>query len=164
MRDDIQGWARIAPAIVLVMAAAALGFALVMQFFFDLTPCPLCIWQRWPYVAAIAIGLLGLGAGRRTTLAWSLRLAALAFAVTAGIGVFHFGVEQHWWEGLKECAAGPAAGSLDALRNQLLGKPVARCDEIAWSFLGLSMAGWNVVVASLFTLFSLGAARDAANP
>ncbi|NBT52557.1 MAG: disulfide bond formation protein B, partial [Marivivens sp.] len=31
----------------------------------DLPPCAMCIWQRWPHAAAVAIGLLALRAGKR---------------------------------------------------------------------------------------------------
>ena len=89
-------------------------------------------------------------------------LAALA---TAGIGVFHTGVEQHWWEGITACAG---AGDITTLSvsdlldtSQDLGPPLVKCDEIAWSFIGLSMATWNALISAGLPAIWLLAARAA---
>ncbi len=151
-------WQRFAPQIVVVLAVATLGTALVSQYGFGLQPCELCLMQRWPYVAAIVLGLLGslvFGRARAVFVA----LAGLAFLVTAGIGVFHVGVEQHWWPGLASCSGGSTAASVDELRAQLMGKPIVRCDDIAFQFLGVSMAGWNVVAGVAWAVFSFIAAK-----
>jgi disulfide bond formation protein DsbB len=33
------------------------------------------------------------------------------------------------------------------LKKQLLNQPVVRCDEVAWSLFGISMAGYNFLYA-----------------
>src|SRR5207237_10719321 len=91
-----------------------------------------------------------------------LAIAALGFLAGAGIAAFHVGVEQHWWAGTAECgASGPLAGGSAAdLRAKLLAQPVVRCDEVAWSLFGISMAGFNVIVSLALTAFAaLGAKR-----
>lgn len=81
-----------------------------------------------------------------------LTLAGLVFLAGAGIAAFHVGVEQHWWQGLASCGGNlPQARTVEELRAALLAQPVVRCDEVAWSLFGISMAGWNF-------LFSLGLA------
>ncbi|MBA3910334.1 MAG: disulfide bond formation protein B [Rhodobacter sp.] len=130
-------------------SAALLGGAFAFQYIGGLAPCQLCLWQRWPHAAAILIGLVLLATGWRG-LAW---LGALAALTTAGIGVFHVGVEQLWWEGFASCTAGSVAGisAADLLNPAVDVAAPVRCDAIAWSMLGISMAGWNVI-------FSLGLA------
>ena len=152
--------ARLLPALILAASAATLGGAFLFQYVGGLAPCVLCIYQRYPYGVAIALSALTLflqGGRARGAL---LLLCGLAFLAGAGIGVFHVGVEQHWWEGTAACTgeAGPA-GSLEALRAQLMATPVARCDRIAWSLFGISMAGYNVLISSALALLSLWAAR-----
>ena len=122
------------------LLVAALGF----QYLADLPPCPMCIWQRWPHLAAVGIGLVLL-----VLPAAGLALAgAFAAAVSGGIGVFHAGVERGWWEGPTTCTAGSVSGVSPAeLLDQILAAPVIRCDEALWEFLGLSMAGWNAVLS-----------------
>jgi disulfide bond formation protein DsbB len=78
-----------------------------------------------------------------------LWLGALAALTTAGIGVFHVGVEQLWWEGLATCTAGSISGisTADLLNPAADVAAPVRCDEIPWAMLGISMAGWNVIVS-----------------
>lgn len=144
---------RFAPAVLAAASAAILLAAFGFQYLGGLPPCPLCIWQRWPYAIVIVLGLAGtaLAAGRRpprSTLRALLALCGLVFLTGTGIALFHVGVEQHWWAGTAACGGGTgSAASVEALRRQLLDQPVVRCDTVAWSFLGLSMAGWNMLLS-----------------
>ena len=138
-------------------SAALLGGAFAFQYIGGLAPCALCLWQRWPHAAAIAIGLVLLVTGWRG-LAWLGMLAALA---TAGIGIFHVGVEQLWWEGLATCTAGSISGisTADLLNPAADVAAPVRCDAIAWSMLGISMAGWNAILSLGLAVLWVGAAR-----
>ena len=125
-------------------SAGLLLAALAFEHLGGLAPCPLCIWQRWPHLVALA-GLAGLvlpGA------IWPL-LGALGAGTSGGIAVYHSGVEQGWWSGPSACAAGQDLSGLTAeeLLDALLAAPVVRCDEIPWELLGLSMASWNAVAS-----------------
>ncbi len=135
--------------LVALASAAALGFAFFMQYGRGLDPCHLCLWQRWPYGATILTGFAAAGAWRmngRCLSAGLLALSGLIFLGEAGLALFHAGVEQHWWPSpFESCSINFAPGQ--DLLQQILNKPPARCDEIAWSFLGLSMAAWNVPFA-----------------
>jgi disulfide bond formation protein DsbB len=138
-------------------SAGLLGGAFAFQYIGGLAPCQLCLYQRWPHAAAILIGLVALTTGWRG-LAW---LGAIAAVATAAIGAFHFGVEQQWWEGLATCTA----GSIEGISTADLLNPAAdvaapvRCDAIAWSMLGISMAGWNVIVSLGLAVVWVMAAR-----
>ncbi len=89
-------------------------------------------------------------------------LGALAAATSAGIGIFHTGVERGWWEGLASCSAGSISGLSveDLLDPTVQVAAVVRCDEVAWQMLGLSMASWNAVLSILLALLWLAAARQ----
>ena len=121
-----------------------LGGALAFQYLGGLAPCHLCILQRWPHAAAIALGLLLLAWPRR----WHALAAALAVLVGAGIAAYHVGVEQGWWQGPATCTAPePGAQSSGDLLDQILATPVVLCDQVAWSLWGISMAGWNAILS-----------------
>lgn len=156
--DDPLHPARSGLAIALA-AGSTLALVLVAQYGFGLPPCEMCHWQRWPHIAAL---IFGLGAlllpGWRVQL---LSLAALSFAITGGIGVFHAGVEWKWWQGLTSCSGSTTPKSLDDLRTMLMSAPVVRCDEAAIRVLGLSMAGWNALWSAALAIFALLAARRA---
>jgi disulfide bond formation protein DsbB len=157
--DAAKIWTN-APLIVLAASASVLGAAYVAQYGFGLEPCQLCYWQRWPYLAILLLAPLGFLIGRKGAgKHWMLVLFAAILALDAGIAGFHVGVENHWWRGLESCGAdGAAAQTIEDLRAQIVGRAVVRCDEPAFVFLGLSMAGWNGLIALALAGFSLAAA------
>ncbi|HLI13808.1 MAG TPA: disulfide bond formation protein B [Alphaproteobacteria bacterium] len=151
---------RLFPAIVLAASIAVLGGAFLFQYIGGLAPCVLCIYQRYPYGITIALSVLALIVAEPRMRAGALALCGIAFLVGAGIGVFHVGVEQHWWEGTAACTGNVSAGtSLEAMKAQLLAAPIVRCDRVAWSLFGISMAGYNVLISLGLAGFSLAAAR-----
>lgn len=142
-----------------LMAAGGSAALLAGAFFFQFlgyAPCKMCLWQRWPHAAAVVIGLLYLASGRRL-LIWAGAAAAL---VTGTIGLYHAGVERGIFEGPDTCTSNGVAGiSTDELMSQILNAPLVRCDEIAWSLFGLSMAGWNALISFLLAAVWLSALR-----
>ena len=148
MRFDLPGLA----ILTALLGAAMLATAFAFQHMGGLDPCVLCIYQRWPWVAVIAAGLLALAttkAGPAGIARLLLGLAAIAMLTGAGIAGFHVGVEQHWWAGTSECGGVTGqAKTVEELKAQLMATPVTRCDEVAWSLLGISMAGWNLIVSA----------------
>lgn len=147
--------------VVLALAgsAALLAGAFAFQYLGGLAPCHLCLWQRWPHAAAVVIGLVALVLpGRVLPL-----LGGAAALTTAGIGLYHTGIERLWWQGPTTCTSGPIGGlSSEDLLNQILAAPVVRCDEVAWSMAGLSMASWNAVLSLVLALVWVAAATRAA--
>src|SRR3546814_8035072 len=79
--------------------------AWIGQLFFGLYPCEMCHWQRWPHYAAIALALLAFAVPGRVNQRWLVGLAAVAIALSGAIGVYHAGVEYHWWAGATACTA-----------------------------------------------------------
>jgi len=151
---------RLAPLLVILAAIASLAVALASQYWGGLQPCVLCIYQRYPYGAIIALGVVGLLVARKPNgLRIVLVLAGLAFLLDAGIAFFHVGVEQKWWQGTAACGATFDPGlSAEELKELLLNQPMIRCDEIPWSLFGLSMAGYNFIYAAMCGLITLMAA------
>ena len=143
----------LASVLVLAASAAVLGTALASQYWGGLVPCPLCLTQRIPYWVAIGLsGTAAIGSLMRAGVSMIrlcralLALCALAFVIGAGVALFHVGVEQHWWSAGACTDRLGDAKTVEELREALLRTPVARCDEIAWSLFGISMAGYNAVV------------------
>ncbi len=139
-------------------SAALLAGAFVFQALGYL-PCAMCLWQRWPHLAAVLIGAVALAVPGRL-LPW---LGALAALTTGLLGVFHSGVEQHWWQGPTSCTgSGGGLGSLaggDLLATT--GPRLIMCDQISWQFLYLSMPTWNAVFSLALVVVWIMAARRA---
>ena len=152
-------------AVLLIGLAAILG-AWYFQLVIGLPPCPLCLEQRYAYYFAIplaAMVLLGLSVGAsRKALVAALAVIALVMLWNAGLGAYHAGVEWKFWQGPQDCSGaltdlGTAGGLLDKLKSIR----VVRCDEIAWSFLGLSLAGYNALISLALALIAAWGALQA---
>jgi disulfide bond formation protein DsbB len=154
-----------ATAIAVVGAATILG-AWFFQYGMGLKPCPLCLEQRYAYYFAIPLAvmvLLGDQAGaKRKVLIAALVVIALGMLWNAGLGVYHSGVEWKLWAGPQECTGAlDDLGSAGGLADKLKSFSVVRCDDAAWRFLGLSLAGYNVLISlALAAVAAWGAAME----
>jgi disulfide bond formation protein DsbB len=133
----------LARLIALLLPLGLLGGALGSQYLGGLHPCEMCYWQRWPHGAATVLAALAFTASAESARSRTLTLlAALAIAISGAIGVYHAGVELGVFEGLTACTATGAVTLQD-----ILSTPLVRCDQVQWSFLGISMAGWNAIIS-----------------
>jgi disulfide bond formation protein DsbB len=158
--------ALIAALLVGVIAAATIAGAWYFQLVLDIQPCPLCLEQRYAYYLSIPLALLiafaaGLHALRglhapRWLLTGGLAILALATLGNAVLGAYHAGVEWKFWPGPADCT-GPVGnlGSAGTLLDRLDTVKVVMCDEVQWTFLGLSLAGYNVLISLLMAAIAL---------
>lgn len=143
-----------ASLLVTLIAAATITGAWFFQLALEILPCPLCLEQRYAYYLAIPVGVLTVLAARsgapRPLLLAGLAILALATLANAGLGTYHAGVEWGFWKGPTDCS-GPVVnlGSANDLLSKLDTVKVVRCDEVQWRFLGLSLAGYNVLISLL---------------
>jgi disulfide bond formation protein DsbB len=142
---------RACPLLALASAAILLA-ALALQYLGGLPPCRLCIWQRWPYVALIALGLVGWRWQPRAMLG----VATLMLLGGAALAAYHVGVEQGWWALPADCVAGQSAESVEDLKRMLAEAPPA-CDQVSFAFLGLTLAGWNLVASLALAVYAAAA-------
>lgn len=166
MSFEIAGRGRRVAGLLILAGALPLAAAFAFQYLGGLAPCPLCLYQRYPYGVVIAIGVVALGfAGDGRLVRSALVAAAVAFFVDAGIAAFHVGVERHWWQGLAACQAQIDLGAdPEELKELLLNAPLVSCDKVAWSLLGVSMAGYNFLYASAAGILALGIAARGSRP
>jgi disulfide bond formation protein DsbB len=143
-----------AALLITAIAAATLAGAWFFQLVLDIRPCPLCLEQRYAYYLAIPLGaLVALAAARdapRGVLVAGLAILAAAALGNAWLGAYHAGVEWHFWQGPTDCTGEIGnLGSAGNLLKRLDTVKVIRCDEVQWRFLGLSLAGYNVLISLL---------------
>ncbi|WEJ98619.1 MAG: disulfide bond formation protein B [Candidatus Sphingomonas phytovorans] len=135
--------------IALLLPAALMAGALGSQFIGGLFPCEMCHWQRWPHYTAIVLAAAAFvvpGALAKRAL---VAAAAIAILVSGGIGVFHAGVEYHWWQGITACSTTMqgSGGSVADMLKRIMDAPVVRCDVAQWSLFGISLAGFNAILS-----------------
>ena len=141
-----------------------LAGALAFQYLGGLAPCVMCLWQRWPHLVVVLVaGAVTALAPARRAQGVALAVMALALLATAGFGLYHVGVEQGWIQASAACTISGAnpdgATDIAALRAAIAGAPRAACTDIAWSLLGISMAGWNALISVLLAGIAAGGAR-----
>ena len=135
--------ARMARILAFAVPAALLGGAYISQYVFGLYPCEMCWWQRYAHFAALALGALALVRPSARVLT---ALAGVAILFAGLIGGYHAGVEYGWWQGLTACTS-QIDMSQDALEAISAG-PLIRCDQVQWSLLGISLAGFNFLIST----------------
>jgi disulfide bond formation protein DsbB len=142
----------IAALAIFVLSGATILGAWYFEFVLKLPPCPLCLEERLPYHVVIPLSLLmavaALVGAPRKLIAVGLLAIMAAMLCSAALGAYHSGVEWHWWPGPTDCS-GPVTDftAKGPLLDQLQSIRVVRCDEAAWRFLGLSLAGYNVLIS-----------------
>ncbi len=140
-------------------SAAILG-AWFFQFGLGLKPCPLCLEQRYAYYFAIPLAVMvvmgdQVGAARKVLIA-ALAVIAAGMLWNAYLGVYHSGIEWKWWQGPTDCSGAlDNLGSAGNLAKQLQTMSVVRCDEAAWRFLGLSLAGYNALISLMLAAIAV---------
>lgn len=130
--------------VAILLPVALLGGAIGSQYLGGLHPCEMCMWQRWPHLAAIGAALAAIVLRRNPPMSATFTaLAALAILTSGVIGAYHAGVEYGWWEGFTTCTTiRPVGGDmLEAIMNA----PLIRCDQAPWTLAGISLAGFNAL-------------------
>jgi disulfide bond formation protein DsbB len=147
------------PALTFFASGAMLAAAHAFETFGGLAPCMLCLQQRewhWGVVGVSAVALI-ITRFRPSWIRWAIIIIGLVLLGSAAMGAYHVAVEQKWV--VAQCDVG---GAIDASQLSLdnLGDNLhpPRCDEIAWSWLGISMAGYNAIISLLLALASFAVA------
>jgi disulfide bond formation protein DsbB len=163
--------ARKDPPLAAAVIVAVVGALTIVGFFFfqyglGLPPCPLCLEQRLAFYVAVPLAVLlwlgaGHGASRKVLVLGFLAIAAVMLWNT-GLAAYHAGIEWKFWPGPQDCS-GPINqfGSAGSLMNQLQNISLVRCDQAAWRFFGLSLAGWDVLVSLALAVAALWGAKAA---
>ncbi len=152
-----------AKLIAFAVPAALLLGAYGSQYVGGLAPCEMCYWQRYAHFVGLFFAVLALALGRLPdrgrSLVW---LAALAILGSGLIGAYHAGVEAGVFEGFTQCTSLASGATI----QDILAAPVIRCDQVQWSFLGISMAGWNAIlsIGSALVVLWLSLKRPSTRP
>jgi disulfide bond formation protein DsbB len=156
-------------AIIALVGAATIGGFFFFQYVMRLPPCPLCLEQRNAYYVSVPLAaLLWIGAGHgaaRKVLLLGFLVIAVVMLWNTGLAAYHAGIEWKFWPGPQDCS-GPIDnfGSAQDMLKQLGNISLVRCDDAAWRFLGLSLAGWDVLVSLGLACAAIWGAFGGASP
>lgn len=146
------------PVLVVLASAITLAIAHGFEYIGGIRPCALCLEQRAAYWTAIGFGVVAAALYRqdavKETMAPRLLIAGMTLALGYGawLAGFHTGVEQGWWEGPASCTS-TGVRSLEDMLKDTAGD-IVMCDEVPWDLFGISIAGYNFLIALSLTLYS----------
>jgi disulfide bond formation protein DsbB len=136
--------------------AASLGMAYIAEYGFKLLPCELCLMQRKPFFAVLALAAIAFFLRKPIQRNIILAVMGVLLLGNSGLALYHTGVEQKWWQGPTECSSDEMQTglSMEEMRAQILAAPLIRCDVPAWEFHGITMASLNIFFCLFLALFS----------
>ena len=141
--------------IILMLSCGALVCAWIAQYVFGFQACVLCLYQRYLYIVAIvllAISLYFFG-GRYPRL--FLILTAFVLLACAGTAAYQVAIEQNWVPLPKICGGDSLpTGSFEDFQAAMLNNTTVPCNKVTWSLLGISMAGYNFLLALFLSILS----------
>ena len=155
--------AAVAALVVAVVGAATIAGAWFFELVVELKPCPLCLEQRVPYYIGVPLALAVAfaawrGAPRVLVVGGLLALAGLMLWGVY-LGALHAGIEWKFWVGPQECSGAPQLGPPGDFMKRLQTINITRCDEAAWRFLGISLAGYNALISLALAAVALWGAK-----
>lgn len=139
------------------LALVVLLTVFISQYGFNMHPCTLCLWQRWPYAALLILGLgMHYCACKRPSLFVATILIFVAWCVSFALGFYHVGVEQHWWTFGGACSGTiyETGVSTETLLQRLKQAAVVRCDQSANFLFNITMAQWNAILSGIMMIVS----------
>jgi disulfide bond formation protein DsbB len=149
-----------AAAAIAISGALTIAAVYYFEYVLGYQPCPLCLEQRKAFYVCVPLAaLLWLGnehGASRKVMAAGFAVIALGMLWNTGLSAYHAGVEWKLWAGPTECSGtvnsfGNAGGLLKSLQEI----HIPRCDEAAWTFLGVSLAGYDVPVSLALALIAM---------
>ena len=140
--------------ILFVLSIIAIISALVAEFFFDLTPCKMCLKQRHPYYIIIFLVILSY-IFRQTKNIWLFIFSQIALLYGFFYAVWHVGIEQKILPGPASCSGILSqTNSIQNLKQQITNQAIINCSDITWAVFGLSAATLNTILLLFLLVFN----------
>jgi len=151
MNYIIRYWA----VIIFILSLFAISSALIAEYIYHILPCQMCLNQRYPYYFIISIYIIFYFFNKTSNI-WFYVLAEIAMLYGLFYSVWHVGIEQNLLIGLSSCSGKlKEVDTVGDLKEQILNQEIINCNEISWSFFGLSAATLNSFLFLLLLLFNI---------
>ena len=140
--------------LLFIISLISISSALIAEYFFNLQPCELCLKQRHPYYL-ILVCLVFIFIIKNLNKIVFYLLIQLGAVYGLFYSIWHVGVENKILKGPSGCSVMlKNSESASDLKAQILSKQVISCDEVIWSFFGISAASINTLVLLVIFIFN----------
>ena len=141
--------------IIGILSMTAISSAIIAEYIFYLEPCSMCLKQRHPYYFILIIFIFFLVIHKFPRI-WFYLGTQLASVYGLFYSIWHVGIEQKILSGPDSCSGSlNTSESVENLKEQIIGKAVINCEDVVWSFFGISAASINTFL--LLLIFILNA-------
>ena len=127
-----------------------------LEYFLDLKPCILCIYQRIPYFFAIFLAIIFLFLEDHKFQKIFYYLYSITFLSSLLLAIYHFGIENNFWSAFTSCEINDSyIKDKSNLKEYLLEKEFVSCSKVNFSLLGISLVGYNIIISLFLLILSL---------
>ena len=135
-----------------------------LEFFLEVEPCKLCVYQRFPYFIVILLAISSLLIKDLRIKKITFTFYILIFSISLIMSIYHFGIEKNLWNTLTGCETNiKSFSNSNNLKEYLLNKDYVSCSDVSFKFLGISLAGYNIIVSFVLLIFSTTGFRKLEN-
>ncbi len=141
--------------ILISIGILALSFAYFVEYILHYPPCPLCIYQRFPYLFIIKISLVALIIKKISK--YTLFFIVLNLLGACILAAYHSGIERGVFRPSALCSTIvriPKHLTIEDIKTMFYSQPTTTCTKAAVKFLDISMTEWNLIL-NLSLLFAV---------
>ena len=137
--------------IIFLFSFIALICAFFIEYVLGHQPCNLCLMERIPYGLSMMIIMVIFFI--RKNQKFLILLLILTFTFSFAISLYHFGIEQNFFQESSICGVKSLTESITKqdLLKQLSEKTIS-CRDVTFRIFGLSLANINIVISLLFII------------
>jgi disulfide bond formation protein DsbB len=132
---------------IILISVFSLGFAYYVEYVMGIEPCPLCIYQRFPYLYLIKLAVAGLLIKKISK--YTLFSIMITLVIACTLAGYHMGVERGVFQPSELCANIlhiPEHFNIHDVKKMLYDAPVASCTRPGYKIFGISMTEWNLAL------------------
>ena len=140
--------------IILTIAVITILTALTAEYIYNILPCKMCMYQRFSYYGLIVLSIIYILIKKQKNISYLL-FVEIFLVLGLFFSLWHVGIEKNFIEGPSGCTNSlKNIGNVGDLKEYILNKPIVSCNEINWTFLGVSFAIYNSLLQLLILIIN----------
>ena len=142
--------------LIFVISFVAIISAFFIEYILGHQPCNLCLIERIPY--GLSLILIITNYTTKINENFIILLLILVYIFSFTISVYHFGIEQGYFEESAVCGLKNAANiiSKEEILMQL-SKQTISCKDVTFRIFGLSLTSINIIISLIIIIMSIKA-------
>tara|TARA_Y200000002_G_scaffold291546_1_gene245691 strand:- start:740 stop:1228 length:489 start_codon:yes stop_codon:yes gene_type:complete len=137
--------------LILVISLISIGSAYFIEYALGHQPCNLCLIERIPYILSIVLIIINYKFQKSEK--FIILLLILIFIFSLLISVYHFGIEQGFFEESTVCALKDTADIISKEELlKMLSKNTISCKDVTFRIFGLSLTSVNIIISLIIII------------